>query len=431
MKIIAITEHQNLYHDDEFKKLSDEQKSDIKEQKQNSELFQKNGYSAEKKEPIVGAFHIGIDWLIENELALIVNPKIEGLDYLKMFMTCFNHAEVSHEINKNRDKKPIYNIDLDKKAIDLKTPRFEITPLIIIHFVKVLEKIVKRGLKQDYIRREENLSSKIKGKIMFSKHLKKNVMMDRKDRVFCNYQDYSVDCLENQVLKKALVFCKNYLSKNLKGDKKTTLKTIDQTVRFCQSAFGQVSDIKQVSQLKQFKVNKLYRDYDEALKLAKIILKRFGYNFQESQKEETKIPPFWIDMALLFEMYVLAKLKDQYKEQILYQSKGASGIPDFLKKGEEGEEKVIIDAKYKKYSNKEIDDSDICQLLGYARNEKILKKLGIENTIVDCLIIYPKKDGIKDFESDQLLKEPKKESIKQFIKFYKMGMKLPNLPAHS
>ena len=125
-----------------------------------------------------------------------------------MFMECLNHAKISHEISKNRNGEPIYKIDSDQKAIPLPTSDFEITPLLIIHFIKVLEKIVKRGLKRDYIRIEENLSSKIKGKIMFSQYLKKNVMQGRNDRVYCRYQDYSVDCLENQILKKLLFFVK-------------------------------------------------------------------------------------------------------------------------------------------------------------------------------------------------------------------------------
>lgn len=404
---IEIKEHQNLYLDEEFKKLSEEQKEKIEKQK--SELFQKNKYSENKnKNSIYGAYFIGADWLIENELALFVNPKIENLDYLKIFSICLD------EINK--DKREIFDFDLDKKFIPANGLEIDITLFLIIHFIYLLEKIVKRGLKRDYIRIEENLSSKIKGKIAFANHLKKNVMMGREDRVFCNYQEHSVDCLENQVLKKALVFCQHYLAQKLTGDKKETLKGINQKLVFCKSAFGQVSDIKQISQIKHFKVNKLYRDYDKALKIAKIILKRFGYNIQESSKKETKTPPFWIRMDLLFELYVLVKLKKQYGKEIEYQVTTKGHEVDFIKKDKD--EKIIIDAKYKnKYMVGKEEKDDIRQVSGYARNESILKRLGIpkneiENTVVDCLIVYPKKDGIEYFKSEKLLlKEPQKKKL--------------------
>ena len=411
-------EHQNIKEHQKIESLTDEQKAAIKIPEN---LIDDNFQTS---------YYIGLDWLIENELALMVKPKIEDLDYLSMFMECFNHAKVSSEISKARNsKQPIYKIDIDKKSIPLSPQDFEITPLLIIHFIKVLEKIVKRGLKKDYIRREENLSSKIKGKILFSNHLKKNVMQGRADRVYCNYQDYSVDCLENQVLKKALVFCQNYLNQNLKEKQKDTLQEINKILVFCKSFFAHVSDLRDVRTLKQFRVNKLYRDYDEALKLANLILKRFGYNIQESHQKESRIPPFWIDMALLFEMYVLAKLKDKYKEKIAYQVSTKGNEVDFIKKDKD--EKIIIDAKYKNaYIKGGYEKEDIRQLSGYARNVKILEKLEVvdKNTVVDCLIIYPnQEEGVENFQNfkDNLLTET--EPIADFTKFYKIGVKLPKL----
>lgn len=450
MQFISIKEHQSVFNNETFKdKFFDSEKEKWKTDNLESEIFHNNKYSSARNGIIPEAYYIGIDWLIENEIALIVNPKINHLDYLKMFMECFKHPTVSNEINKDRrkgeNKELIYKINLNKKPIPLLKKNFEITPLLIIHFVKVLEKICicKRGLKKDYIRREENLSSKIKGKIVFANHLKKNTMMGRADRVYCNYQDYSVDCLENQVLKKALVFCQNYLGENLKEEQKNTFIEMNKTISFCKSFFAGVSDLRQAKFLKQFKVNKLYRDYTEALDLAKIILQRFGYNVQESIKKENetnKTPPFWINMALLFEMYVLAKLKDKYGSQIYYQFHGNYGDSDFLKipndENDENNEKIIIDAKYKDKYKDGYDIADIRQLSGYARDIKVLEKLfGKEkeklqeeekNTVIPCLIIYPNQCEIKEFTSDKLLEE-EKNKIEHFTEFYKIGVKLPTL----
>ena len=173
-------------------------------------------------------------------------------------------------------------------------------------------------------------------------------MMGRKDRVFCNYQEYSADCIENQILKKAFLFSKNYLQKEpINFDK----KAFNSIIFIANSSFENVSDIKQIRILKQFKINKLYKDYTEALQLAKLILQRFSYNIKETENKKTqKLYPFYIDMALLFETYIGAKLKDKYKKNnIDNQISGNYGKVDFLKK----DERLIIDTKYKeKYPRK-------------------------------------------------------------------------------
>ena len=94
---------------------------------------------------------------------------------------------------------------------------------------------------------------------------------------------------------------------------------------------------------------------------------------------------------------------------------------------------MVIDTKYKKiYQNNEqqqdrYNSDDIRQIAGYARDKKILQCLGyrddeMQNVVVDCLIIYP------DQYADENLPESLKEQpIEQFIKFYKLPLKLPTL----
>ncbi len=414
---ITIKEHESLKENEKYLNLTDEEKENIKKIPKNFNLIDEN-YKA--------SYYIGTDWLIENELALLVTPKINNLDYLTMFIDCLNNPTVAYELNKKRHDKSIYKIHLEKEAIPLENNPFEITPLLIVHFIKLVEQIVKRGLKRDYVRIHKNLSSKIKGKIMFAQHLKKNVMQGRADRVFCNFGEYLVDCPENQLLKKALLFCQSYLTGKLTSAQKETFQKINQKFCLVKNAFSQVSDLKHTAQLKHFKVNKLYRGYDETLKIAQMILKRFGYNIQKTQQQEANIPPFWIDMSLLFELFVLGKLKKAYGDEIDYQVTTKGNEVDFIKKGDE---KIIIDAKYKSaYIDGGFNIDDIRQLSGYARDTKILEKLGVDDgTVVDCLIIYPKKEGIKEFVKDEnlLSEKNKKEEINQFTKFYKIGMALP------
>ncbi|MDY0053620.1 MAG: hypothetical protein RBR79_03065, partial [Bacteroidales bacterium] len=180
----------------------------------------------------------------------------------------------------------------------------------------------------------------------------------------------------------------------------------------------------------------------ESLKVAKLILRRFSYSIDNATNEVDKsLPPFWINMPLLFEIYVLKLLQNKFNDEIEYQVSGYSGIVDYIRKNNP----LIIDAKYKPiYSDKEIEKNisdelksdlekvngrfkieDIRQLSGYARDKKIRKKLKIieDSIVVPCIIIYPLDDsqGNVIMNNETLLNDP----IDKFTDFYKFGISLP------
>ena len=380
-------------------------------------------------------YYIGLDWIVEGESAIMVEPKIKGLNYLKMFMDCFDCDNI---IAKEK-LKDMYHIDFGRDPIKVKNNTFELTPLLIIHFLKLMQSLIKRNLKKDYIQVEENLNSKIKGKILFSKNVKYNVFKGREDRFYCKYQDYSSDCIENRILKKTLRYVQKYLDNNNISCEHDDL---DRKCNTCLAVFEQVSDDLTIQQIKQFKVNPLFKEYAESLKVAKLILRRFSYSIDNATNEVDKsLPPFWIDMPLLFEVYVLTLLQNKFKNEIEYQVSGYSGIVDYIRKNSP----LIIDAKYKPiYSDKEIEKNisdelksdlekvngrfkieDIRQLSGYARDKKIRRKFKIkeDSKVVPCLIIYPldESQGNVIMNNDTLLNDP----IDKFTDFYKFGIKLP------
>ncbi|MDR3246847.1 MAG: McrC family protein, partial [Prevotellaceae bacterium] len=302
-------------------------------------------------------YYIGIDWLKENEAYILVRPKIENLDYMKMFLHCLHHPEISQFV------KNIYHFDFQKPKITPETQiEMDFNLFLIAHFLELVKKITEQGLKKNYIQIEENLSSKIKGKIIWSQQIKKNIAGKREDRVFCRYQEYSVNCLENRLLKKTLLIVQRYL----KYFDKDQIKSLIQTQSRLLSAFENVSDDISYSQIKILKVNSLYKEYVEAIDLAKKIMQKFGYSYSNSDNREKQnaMSPFWIDMSKLFELYVYSLLKDEYRKEISYQPHGKYGNVDFLKL----DEKLIIDTKYKScYSKNEYNIEDIRQLSGYAR----------------------------------------------------------------
>ena len=370
--------------------------------------------------------------LPKNPAAFLVTPKIENLDYLKMFTCCIAQPYLTSYI------KSCYFIFTNKPSILLKEKeKIEITPLLLFHYFSLLKMIVARGLKRGYQRKTENLYSKIKGKMLLSKNITHNLCQGRKDRNFCCYQDYTLDCKENQILKKALLYCQNYF---LSPSNREKFKELHRDFHPCISAFDKVSDIT-INQIRQYKINPLYKEYKEALRLALQILKRFDYSIQNTSKEniDYKVPPFWIDMSKLFEMYTYTLLYSAYRKKIFYQVKGKYGEVDFIKK----DEKIVIDTKYKKiYQEKEQKEQynifDIRQLAGYARDTSILEKLGklvikerktflVDNTLAPCLILYPDTEGTNEFPKEKLLESKKTKTIEQFLLFYKHPVSLPTI----
>ncbi len=186
------------------------------------------------------SYYIGIDWLKENESYIVVHPKIEKLDYVQMFVHCLHHPEISKFL------KDVYHVDFQKPLIEIPSSDWDLTPFLVVHFLSLVENIVKQGLKSNYIIHEENLNSKIKGKIAFSQQIKKNIVTKREDRVFCRFQEYSTNCFENRLLKKALLFIQKYTARHLDRAK---YKTLFQKQNCLIAAFETVSDDPLISQL--------------------------------------------------------------------------------------------------------------------------------------------------------------------------------------
>ena len=363
-------------------------------------------------------YFIGLKWIKESESAIYVEPKIKNLDFMSMFMHCFNNdcRDVANKLGK------IYSIDFDQKPIKVNSECIELTPILIVHFLMLTKSIVQRGLKCNYIQREENLCSKIKGKILINQTIKRNYSSGRMDRTGCQYQDYSINCIENKVLKKTLLFVSKFIDTNPEISCSCKLKQI---ATYCLGAMTSVGEEIPLQQLKQFNVNPLYKEYAEALKVAKLILRRFSYNIELVKKDvDRTLPPFWIDMSLLFELYVYSLLKKSHTDKIDHHLSTYGNEIDFVKY----DEKLIIDTKYIPRWEDTIHHDNVRQLSGYARNtalrKRILNKDKDDTTILDCLIIYPGESGCLQFCSNENLINSK-TCIDTYLKFHKLAIKLP------
>ena len=115
------------------------------------------------------SYYVGAAHLTE-ESAVVVTPKDIGsnlpTDLITLYLEALKFAPSAEYFAK------FYGIDFDQPLIECDSFSEQLTPLLIVHYIACLQKIVGRGLKKDYVIREENLKSKVRGRIMIQKNLK-------------------------------------------------------------------------------------------------------------------------------------------------------------------------------------------------------------------------------------------------------------------
>ncbi|WP_237778479.1 McrC family protein [Alloprevotella tannerae] len=367
-------------------------------------------------EAYYASYKIGAEWIDEQESLIVTTKhKMEQIDFVRMFMTCFT-SDLSLA-----SFSTIYKIYIDKPSIKAPALQSVVSPLLVLHFLGVVSRI--KELKKGYVSRSENLK-KVKGRISILKNERQNIAIRRYDRVFCEYDEYSADIPENRLIKKALLFSQRLLQ----GLNERSAAVAKLRLNTSLALFSEVSDKVEIKQVKRLRAHKLFTNYNEAIRLAKLILRLFDYNISKVGSHEGKVVPFWLDMSLLYEHYVYGLLHEAYREKITYQFNGKTGFPDFLYKSEEY--KAILDTKYiPKYEEKSLDKDVVRQLSGYGRDLRILTHLEYKDVSpIPCIIIYPKEGKRKNnpFLGNNL-RMLCGESLKDFLEFYKIEVSLPTI----
>lgn len=330
------------------------------------------------------SYVVGAQWFDkEKTMPLVVTTKhgCSRIDFLKLFSICFHSGIASKEFSR------IYDVDIEQPRIKCPELNSVLSPLIVVHFVSIIKEIVKRGLKKNYVSKADNLK-KVKGRLDVFKNERINIIPKRYDKIYCRYQEYSENTLENRLLKKALLFAKRMIDMESSCD---TISSLTLTISQCLSAFTNVDAQIEVWEVKAVKHHKLFREYDDAIKLAQMILRRYDYNITNiTPAEHEYCPVFWVDMSLLYEHYVLGLLKEAYGDKIHYQKEGHTGKPDFICY----EPLMVMDTKYiPRFDKNGIDTYIARQLSGYARDRKLFGDRPMGN--VPCVILYPK-EGVKE-----------------------------------
>ena len=367
-------------------------------------------------------YFVGAAWLIKDNLPVVVRPKVHNVDIAEMLIQALS---ISSDEEAGYFSQ-CYKISFNEPTIETEEEQSELTPILVIHYISLLENLVKHGLKRDYVTITENLRGKVKGHLLFNAQLRQNIIPKREDCNVCRYQVYTTDIPVNRLLKKALLFADRMLQVYMHHHRQ--YGKLRMRINKLAAAFDGVSDDIEISRVKGLASNKLFRHYADATRVAKEILRRYDYSLSNVSTASHKTPPFWIDMSRLFEMYVLSLLKQAYGDEIEFQVQGYNclQVADYVHNGEG----LVIDAKYKQmYAgggvNKRLVD-DIREISGNARDYSIMSKFPHPEKEPECIIIYPEDNGLSSF-SGPLSELAHKKPIHQFRNFYKIPVRLPSL----
>lgn len=370
------------------------------------------------------SYFLGVDWIIESKRAIYVQPKLNDneveIDYLNMLFTALQAPEnLNHLVG-------LIEIDFEKPHILIQQKQDLLSPFLISQFLQIVKRIVQKGLKKSYYTKTENLKSKVKGKVLTSRNIKENLSQGNITDVYCSYQEFGVNCIENKILKKAYIFSR----KVMQQQKGFNTNSLLETLHYIHPAFENVSEDIDVKKIKNFKLNPVYSEYNLAIKFALLILKRYSYNISMIEKQKIMTPPFWIDMSKLFELYVYSKLRKQFCDEgeLIYHKKAYYQEIDFIINS--GDLKLVVDTKYKPqyHDKKSIEKDDARQVCGYARLESVYEELGMLeklDTNIDCLIIYSHQDCKEELVIEQFT--DKQNKINGYVNVYKVGIRLPEI----
>jgi len=276
----------------------------------------------------------------------------------------------SNELN-NRDifiemLKPLLNInDIQLNKANLSTTKYKnIFEIFISMFINYLDNLIHKGIKSDYILKEQNQAF-LKGKLIFNEHIKKNHI--HKERFYVQFDEYMQNRVENKLLKSTI---KLLLAKTTNTQNKKLLRQQQFIFDSVELSYNYQSDIKKIN------IHRGMEHYEVPLKFAKIFLSNQSFT---SLRGKNNV------FALLFPM---EKVFENYVEFVLNNSKDDLGIKKVLVNGGKNEyflsenqarlepdyilqmkddSYIVTDAKWKLYydESKKLNPNDIYQIFSY------------------------------------------------------------------
>lgn len=226
-------------------------------------------------------------------------------------------------------------------------------------FLSETEGIVRHGLRKSYRTVSGNLK-KVKGKILFTQHIQKNLL--HKDQFFVEYKVFDTNNSLNQILLKALLILAN-LSNN------PTFTTRIKRLLLHFESVKEKSFTEAIFDGIRFDRNT--ERYRQAITLAKLIILKYSPDMKGGREN---ILAIMFDMNALFESYVYRKLKVLEADPQIPISRvhGQNRLPFWESRGikadillETAKGNFIIDTKWKILKDNNPSDEDLRQMFVY------------------------------------------------------------------
>jgi len=258
---------------------------------------------------------------------------------------------------------------------DLKSANMPLLEIFITMFLDELSDLVRKGIRSDYITKEENLKF-LKGKLKISQQIKKNFI--HKERFFVEYQEFLSDRVENRLIKTTLSMLYK-LSKHNRNQQRI------REFLFVFEEIGLSHNIK--NDFAKVKLDRQMKYYEDILLWCRIFLLKNSFT---PYKGEDIAFALLFDMNVLFESYVgnfLRKkgfnvsLQDSGKHLVEGPRKKYALRPDIVI--DDGNS--IADTKWKIINkNNSTSQNDMYQMFAYGKKYEKCKKL---------YLIYPYNEG--------------------------------------
>ncbi|MGL5576718.1 5-methylcytosine restriction system specificity protein McrC, partial [Cetobacterium sp.] len=175
------------------------------------------------------------------------------------------------------------------KIANLKVEKMTLYEIFIKMFLEELSLLLKKGIKSNYIKKEDNLKY-LKGRLKISDQIKKNSI--HKERFAVEYDEFSPDRIENQIIKTTLDFLY----------KKCTTLTNKKRIREFKFVFEDIKPIYDYNScFSKIKLGRDMKNYEQVLKWCKIFL--LNNSFSPYKGSEIAFALLF-DMNKLFESYI-------------------------------------------------------------------------------------------------------------------------------
>jgi 5-methylcytosine-specific restriction enzyme subunit McrC len=278
------------------------------------------------------------------------------------------------------------------------SPNFPLLEIFIENYVNEVKKIIRTGLKSQYVDNQENLNF-LKGKIVNSLNIKHN--HSNKSRFYCSFDEFSNNMVYNQLIKSTLLKL-NRVSKSHYN--RTNILQLLYHFDLVDESTNFESDLRKVSNN-----NRLFINYSQAILWSEVFLMNKSFtNFSGKSKNIAILFP----MERIFEDYIgyLIKtyvegheIKTQDRSYYLvsnHKNNKKFGLrPDIVITNKYTQEQLIFDTKWKlideakENKNYNISQADMYQLYAYG------KKYDLNNEFSSApklILLYPSNPNFRN-----------------------------------